>query len=180
MNDIAKTEKGISTDSTIDNIFESLDSSFEEYIAAKKVFNAAFKDRFFDVIKQAFDRFPNLQVIAWCQYAPYFNDGEPCEFSVNDPEFAWADPNDAEEMERIDKIIEDGDINEMLYEIDNRPYDQRRKHKDRMEGKFEDRFANYICNIDMEDAIRGVFGEDAYIICTRDGVMSGDYGDMHD
>ena len=28
---------------------------------------------------------PRVKAIAWRQYAPYFNDGEPCEFSVNDP-----------------------------------------------------------------------------------------------
>lgn len=180
MNDIAKNEKGLSVDSTIDNIFESLDTSFKEYIAAKKAFNNVFKDRFFDVVKEAFDRFPTLQAISWCQYAPYFNDGEPCEFSVHDPEFAWADPNDAKAIDRINEIIEDGDPCQMLYELDTRPYDQRRKFKDRVEGKFEDMFADYICNIDMEDAIREVFGEDAYIVCTRDGIISGDYGDMHD
>jgi restriction endonuclease S subunit len=30
-----------------------------------------------------FDTFPDIHSFSWTQYTPYFNDGEPCEFSVN-------------------------------------------------------------------------------------------------
>jgi hypothetical protein len=31
-----------------------------------------------------FTAYPNVKAIGWTQYTPYFNDGEPCVFSVND------------------------------------------------------------------------------------------------
>lgn len=47
--------------------------------------------------KAAFEKFPKLEAVKWTQYTPYFNDGDTCEFGVNDHEckfvgsdgFAW-------------------------------------------------------------------------------------------
>jgi hypothetical protein len=42
-------------------------------------------------LKEVFEEFltknPIIKGIAWTQYTPYFNDGEECVFSVNDPVF---------------------------------------------------------------------------------------------
>lgn len=35
---------------------------------------------------QLFADFPNVQAIRWTQYTPWFNDGDPCVFSANDPD----------------------------------------------------------------------------------------------
>lgn len=34
--------------------------------------------------KTIFEECPNLYMISWVQYAPYFNDGDPCEFNVHE------------------------------------------------------------------------------------------------
>ncbi|MBK6920529.1 MAG: hypothetical protein IPH07_24225 [Deltaproteobacteria bacterium] len=33
---------------------------------------------------EVFEAHPKLESFGWAQYTPYFNDGEPCTFSVND------------------------------------------------------------------------------------------------
>jgi hypothetical protein len=33
-----------------------------------------------------FERHPNVRSLTWTQYTPYFNDGDPCVFSVHDLE----------------------------------------------------------------------------------------------
>jgi hypothetical protein len=38
----------------------------------------------FDAMKQVFVDHPEVQVITWTQYTPYFNDGDACEFGVGD------------------------------------------------------------------------------------------------
>jgi hypothetical protein len=48
---------------------------------------------------------PGVHAVRWRQYTPYFNDGEPCEFSVNELEVRFS-PLDDEEDERGD--YEDG------------------------------------------------------------------------
>ena len=42
----------------------------------------------------AFEKHPEVKAIAWVQYTPYFNDGEPCEFGVRDAYAADSDEHD--------------------------------------------------------------------------------------
>lgn len=51
--------------------------------AEKKVLNKKCKESFTEVVKEIFTTYPKLKSFAWRQYTPYFNDGEPCEFSVH-------------------------------------------------------------------------------------------------
>lgn len=44
--------------------------------------------------KEFFDKAPEVTAIRWTQYTPYFNDGEPCEFSVHDFHFKLAEGAD--------------------------------------------------------------------------------------
>lgn len=37
--------------------------------------------------KEFFDACPAVKEVAWTQYAPYFNDGDACEFTVHEPCF---------------------------------------------------------------------------------------------
>lgn len=61
---------------------------FEELKTMKEAYDrklqhegeAAVKDAFKDV----FDKFPEISSIVWAQYTAYFNDGDPCYFSVHD------------------------------------------------------------------------------------------------
>lgn len=38
---------------------------------------------FNEAIKEVFDAHPEVEAFRWCQYTPYFNDGDTCEFCVN-------------------------------------------------------------------------------------------------
>lgn len=44
------------------------------------------KEAFVEVYKPLFEKHSNVESIRWTQYTPYFNDGESCEFGVNDIE----------------------------------------------------------------------------------------------
>lgn len=58
-----------------------------------------------------FDRFPQLESIAWQQYTPYFNDGDPCTFYANtdemmvNGEWIW-DWSDTEENKWVEEAHE--------------------------------------------------------------------------
>lgn len=51
-----------------------------EYEAAVK---AVGRDGIQKLLAPVFESFPNVKSVRWTQYTPYFNDGEPCEFSSN-------------------------------------------------------------------------------------------------
>src|SRR4051812_33293152 len=47
---------------------------------------SAAKDFFRDASKDLFEENPKLESFGWTQYTPFFNDGEPCVFSVHNDE----------------------------------------------------------------------------------------------
>jgi hypothetical protein len=38
-----------------------------------------------DAIQGFLNKYPQVYALRWCQYTPYFNDGDPCTFRVCDP-----------------------------------------------------------------------------------------------
>ena len=53
-----------------------------------------------ETFQAAFDANPSLYAIVWYQYTPYFNDGDPCTFSINEPYLLLnAGPDDLEHFE---------------------------------------------------------------------------------
>jgi len=56
--------------------------------------------------------------VRWEQYTPYFNDGDPCYFSVHEPRVKLLHPEDANDDEDWDKEGDWGDGYLAQYEID--------------------------------------------------------------
>lgn len=55
----------------------------------KEIRDAASKEgktAILETANEIFEKHPSLAGIRWCQYTPYFNDGEPCEFDLYDLE----------------------------------------------------------------------------------------------
>lgn len=36
-------------------------------------------------VQELFNEWPEVVAVRWTQYTPYFNDGDPCKFGVNEP-----------------------------------------------------------------------------------------------
>lgn len=76
-----------------------------------------------DALKELFEANPSFTAVGWSQWAPYFNDGEPCEFSVHeffatklplgeldsfDPYHGWSDSYDQYEDDKaVNKAARD-------------------------------------------------------------------------
>lgn len=62
-------------------MFDNLINEYEQarYKLISKVRNSL-EDHFLEV----FNKYPEIKVIQWAQYTPYFNDGDTCEFYVNE------------------------------------------------------------------------------------------------
>jgi len=68
----------------------------------------------FDSLYDVFIEHPTIQTISWTQYTPYFNDGEPCEFSVHDgacsilvngEQYDWDNKEQKALYEKISSIV---------------------------------------------------------------------------
>lgn len=140
-----------------------------------------------------------VTAVTWNQYTPYFNDGEPCEFSVgdmsvtNNKEVAelWLDDNFHEdrlvEYDRAEyeKEVEEAKNSRYRYYM---PYEE-------IEGKifrrYEEGAYDYIpgtihpdgikdmdipvSTLEFQDALRSVFGDHTQVVVTPDRVVQFDY-----
>ena len=79
-------------------------TTIQNLMAKKAELVAEMRAKGADALKEVFKEFfaahPTCKAVRWQQYTPYFNDGEPCEFSRNDLEVKMADsPEDAGDYE---------------------------------------------------------------------------------
>lgn len=66
-----------------------------------------------EALKPHFDKFfedhPTVEAIRWEQYTPYFNDGDACEFGVNDFVVKMANPAEGSEEDEDDSDDDEDD-----------------------------------------------------------------------
>jgi hypothetical protein len=48
----------------------------------KEDMSQRFQNELKNAFQEVFTAYPNVRLIGWTQYTPYFNDGDPCVFSV--------------------------------------------------------------------------------------------------
>jgi len=63
---------------------DKIESLVSEFETLKKEFQAKAQVTFKDAFKEFWEKHPNIKAVVWCQYTPYFNDGDPCVFGVHD------------------------------------------------------------------------------------------------
>jgi hypothetical protein len=131
-------------------------------------------------LKELFSEFwvnnPDIQTVVWTQYAPYFNDGNPCVFSVNDPAFtnfrledsnataqeiSWGDYEDEEKTHvcvqswTVEKDIEHFKLNANVDSIKS--------------------LSSFLCSDVVSDVMENTFGSDSLVIATREGFEVQEY-----
>ena len=125
------------------------------------------------IIKQisdeVFSAMPEIYAFGWTQYAPYFNDGDPCIFGVNDP-VAWFSKESAE-----DGNFWEGDIEGHIlgkYITSNRPKKDDWAYKEQLENIEPDRVIRLKECFDAisgnDDLMEMVFGDSVSVLFTRD------------
>jgi hypothetical protein len=123
---------------------------------------AAFKEKGKEALKQSFKEFfdanPEVTSIGWTQYAPYFNDGEPCEFAVHDFVFSKA-PLDHDDWDMGSVCNEDSDF----IRYDNEFVAESKSISD---------FNNKVLAKIPDEIYRDLFGDDSMVVVTRDGIST--------
>ena len=150
---------------------EKINEYAESIAIAKKSFTIHAKEFIMGAFKEeVFDKFSIVEAIRMRGYAPYFNDGDPCEFSLHEPDVllkgidsfvsSWGDWDDYDDLE------EDEDGNTL-----NRPTSEELKEI------FE--AAGSVWEVIDEDVFRAVFGSDQEVTFYPDKVENDEYG-QHD
>lgn len=134
--------------------------------------------------KEFFDRCPEVRAVVWTQYAPRFNDGDPCTFSVNECEVvpfldkiepklaadiaAQRDEDDDEYDCTVVYMRGDGCM--LPYTIDDSTYASQK----RVQAAFDEILALAFTE-ECESIMQVAFGDDCIVVATRDGFDIDEY-----
>jgi len=156
---------------------------FAELTALKKAYDEKLEkqgeDAVKEVFKEFFDKHPSAESITWRQYTPYFNDGDPCYFSVHEFNLTLNDSEEElaeeEEPEEEEELVEDEEPEEEFDEYDEGEYDSytlSESSDPKLQKMGED--MQKLEEI-PEDVLEKVFGDHVIITATRDGFDVNEY-----
>jgi hypothetical protein len=141
---------------------------FDEIRAKTSALNeqiAALRKEAANLVKPMLQEFvasnPQVKAVVWRQYTPYFNDGEPCEFSVHDPEFFF-EGEDPEEDNGHD-----------AWSLGNEKYRPSIEICSQETAAACSELAKEIGRLD--DALEELFGDHVKVVVTADGVSVDEY-----
>jgi hypothetical protein len=160
----------------------TIQSKLDDLITAQQALAAKFREEaqelFKEVTKEFFETNPGITAIKWSQYTPYFNDGEECIFSVNQPCFTNA-PDD--ELENVTAYGDyDGEA-EGVWATDSINYvltSGREWHAEtadaiRKSGGIDiastDSFSSMLQSHEMQDVMQAMFDNHVVVTATRNG-----------
>jgi hypothetical protein len=163
---------------------ETLTGLLAEIKAINERAKSSGKDLLGKAFTTFFERCPEVYSVLWAQYAPYFNDGDPCVFHVHEPEvrpyFDKVEPEVIEQLgEEWDGECPDdpADLEWHHGECCMLGYcraDDRTPTQQRVQTAWDEILAPAFTS-DANDIMQSVFGDDCMIIATRDGFHVGEH-----
>lgn len=162
--------------SDVENFIKEIEEKTEEINKVKQDLVDKLKPSFKDMFIPFLEKYPEIKRLSWTQYTPYFNDGEPCVFSVGDL-FGFLDIEDECDYEGSLPIY-DWYFNEEK--------DYQKKFMDQMREMFgsvekvkelsnDFKSLQKAFNKIPEDIMEQIFGDHAKIIVTKDGLDVEEY-----
>lgn len=165
----------------------ALQVEFDKLIKDQEELRKQFQERaqalFKNITKEFFDKNPGITGVVWTQYTPYFNDGDTCEFAVNDCTFTNA-PID--ELDDIRWGEYEGET-EGVWATENvahalsteSSYYKEMKETMLASGGIDPEsctlFSKAVCSHEMENVMLAMFGDHAKIIASRNGFDVDEY-----
>lgn len=117
------------------------------------------KQALLDEVKSFFEKFPEVTMLRWKGYAPSFNDGSPCYFSVHGPEIKLALPEGQAPDEEDEDDEFEGWVGYHTSIKDNKPLAADLSKLTRVFGE-------------LSDVIESVFGEGHQVVIHNNPEMT--------
>lgn len=153
----------------------TLKNLVEQQTAIRKKFMQEAQTAFNTALKDFFDANPDVKTIRWTQYTPFFNDGEPCEFGVNDVHFSNADASllsDWGELESDDDTLWSVINPSWIMKSDSDYYksEQALLSKAKIDIESIEALTDVIGSREFEDVLLNMFGDHVRVTITRAGI----------
>lgn len=159
--------------------FTNLIQTKAAFEAARQKLNEDFKESIATIFKSFFEANPEVYAFAWTQYTPYFNDGDTCEFGVNDI-YAYKDTEAFRRaLEASDRSIFWGEVEDEDCMVNTRDkiYDHHARTMVPVKlEQYEQNTADLIRALnDFNDEFQYAFGDPVSVVVTRDGIDVEDF-----
>lgn len=163
----------------------TLQNEFDKLIADQADLRKAFQEKaqglFKNITKEFFEKNPGVNALVWTQYTPYFNDGSPCEFGVNDVSFTNApDPENIrwDEYEGEEEGVWVTSNVKFTLESDRDYYKETKDlilAKGGVDPESCELMSKAIMSSEMEDVMLAMFGNHVQVVATREGFSVDEY-----
>lgn len=157
--------------------FEEEIKDYQEFLDANQ---KALGDKIGTSLQALLAKHPEIEAIQWAQYAPYFNDGEPCEFGVNDVGFKFTSENSDVGSTDEDEGESDEDEDESSEDEDDGDFEGSWNLDDDHPAKKAVKSIEEVFSSIPEDLMKHAFGEDNQITISKKGIKVSDYSGSHD
>jgi len=165
------------------DLLDELNDAQEEY---QKLVRKKGEKGIKKAFKQFFDEYPDVSTVQWTQYTPYFMDGDPCIFGVNDLQvkFETVMANAFKYLkDGLKKMYEKSDdkqqaMEEVLGELEeggdygNGFFDEWGLAQTSLKKDFGDLNSAVL---GMSDALENIFGDHVQITVTADEITTEEY-----
>lgn len=142
----------------------AFDKLIDEQRALQKKFQTTAQALFKETTKEFFDKNPNVTAAVWTQYTPYFNDGETCEFGVNDVTFT-----NAPDPENIHWDDYEGDAEAAADGSEIFTWSGWGEAPNGLDQEMCNSFSRMVQSSEMEDVMKAMFGDHVKVVATREG-----------
>jgi hypothetical protein len=143
----------------------------EEFIDSYNKIYEELKQKGQENLKEVFKIFweanPNVNVVCWSQYTPYYMDGEKCVFRIND--IMISNLNDKSQFNLLNWGEYDGD-DESVWVTDS--WGEKSSYFD---AAMANQLDNFIHSSAMEEILNSLFGDHCIVFATREGFYSEQY-----
>jgi hypothetical protein len=156
----------------------SIDTFIAEFAEIQAQFQRDAQVKLKELFNEFWEKNPGVKTVIWTQYAPYFNDGDPCTFNVQDAFFTNAEGEDLEDINYEEYEGEKEDI-WIEYYFDSR-WCKVVPEEVGVDVESCDHLRKLLCSSVMEDTMKAMFGEDNRILASREGFEVEDYRESHD
>jgi len=142
---------------------EQIDTLRKELEEKRRILLNQFKEDFSKITNVFFEAVPRIKSLTWTQYTPYFMDGDPCEFGINDIYFATDENEDVESYRDFNHA--NGHFSDGLYGL--------KKLMTPQEVNLCEKMSSIIHG--NEELMESIFGDHALIVLRASGVEVQEY-----
>lgn len=155
---------------------QTLEALLSDFNLYKQQFQAQAQEKFKDYFVEFWGKNPTIKAVIWTQYAPYFNDGDPCTFNVYDAYFTNAEGDDLSDVSWGGEY--DGE-NESIWCEYTFGRAWHPPTPDGVDEKSTEQLSKLICSNEMESVMEMMFGSDSKVVATRGGFQVEDISGEH-